>query len=135
MNMFPGLAAMDREVTDMDTGFIDHERIFSYLKSARPSDRVETGYIPSFCTGCYRLGRTGADFMDLAKPGLIKRYCLPNAMTTFKEYLVHYASPQTRIAGEALIERMLGDIPDEKTRDITVANLGKIEAGSQDLYL
>jgi 2-iminoacetate synthase len=99
------------------------------------NDIVGHGYIPSFCTGCYRLGRTGADFMDLAKPGLIKRYCLPNAMTSFKEYLVHYASPATRAAGEKLIAGMLADIPDEKTRAITRANLGRIEAGSQDLYL
>lgn len=99
------------------------------------SDVVRHGYIPSFCTGCYRLGRTGSDFMDLAKPGLIKLYCLPNAMTSFKEYLVHYASAETRAAGEKLISSMLADIPDEKTREATVANLAKIEAGSQDIYL
>ncbi|MCX6557988.1 MAG: [FeFe] hydrogenase H-cluster radical SAM maturase HydG [Candidatus Aminicenantes bacterium] len=99
------------------------------------NDIVGHGYIPSFCTGCYRLGRTGSDFMDLAKPGLIKQYCLPNAMTSFKEYLVHYASPATRAAGEKLIAGMLADIPDEKTRTTTRANLGRIEAGSQDLYL
>ncbi len=98
-------------------------------------DIVGHGYIPSFCTGCYRLGRTGADFMDLAKPGLIKLYCLPNAMTSFKEYLVHYASPPTRAAGEALIERMMADIPDAQVRETTVKNLGRIEAGAKDLYL
>lgn len=97
-------------------------------------DIVGHGYIPSFCTGCYRLGRTGADFMDLAKPGLIKLYCLPNAMTTFKEYLVHYASPQTRSEGEALIERMMADIPDAKVREETRKNLGRIETGAKDLY-
>jgi 2-iminoacetate synthase len=99
------------------------------------NDIVGHGYIPSFCTGCYRLGRTGSDFMDLAKPGLIKLYCLPNAMTSFKEYLVHYAAPATRAAGEALIAAMLADIPDARVREATVANLGRIEAGSQDLYL
>jgi 2-iminoacetate synthase len=98
-------------------------------------DIVRYGYIPSFCTGCYRLGRTGSDFMDLAKPGLIKLYCLPNAMTSFKEYLVHYASKETREAGEKLISSMLADIPDEKTRETTRLNLGKIASGSQDLYL
>ncbi|MCU0235706.1 MAG: [FeFe] hydrogenase H-cluster radical SAM maturase HydG [Acidobacteria bacterium] len=108
----------------------DHRNLEEVIR-----DIVGHGYIPSFCTGCYRLGRSGADFMDLAKPGLIKRYCLPNAMTSFKEYLVHYAAKETRAAGEELISAMLADIPDEKTRETTVANLGKIEAGSQDLYL
>ena len=98
-------------------------------------DIVGHGYIPSFCTGCYRLGRTGADFMDLAKPGLIKLYCLPNAMTTFQEYLVHYASPETRAAGESLIERMMADIPDAQVRETTRRNLARIEGGAKDLYL
>jgi 2-iminoacetate synthase len=108
----------------------DHRNLEEVIR-----DIAAHGYIPSFCTGCYRLGRTGADFMDLAKPGLIKLYCLPNAMTTFKEYLVHYASAETRAAGEKLIGDMLADIPDEKIRETTVANLGRIETGSQDLYL
>jgi 2-iminoacetate synthase len=99
------------------------------------TDIVRHGYIPSFCTGCYRLGRTGSDFMDLARPGLIKLFCLPNAMTSFKEYLVHYATGETRAAGEELISSMLADIPDEKIRETTLANLSKIGAGSKDLYL
>jgi len=108
----------------------DHRNLEEVIR-----DIVGHGYIPSFCTGCYRLGRTGSDFMDLAKPGLIKQYCLPNAMTSFKEYLVHYAAKETREAGEKIIAAMLADIPDENTRIITQANLGRIEAGSQDLYL
>jgi 2-iminoacetate synthase len=99
------------------------------------NDIVRYGYVPSFCTGCYRLGRTGSDFMDLAKPGLIKQFCLPNALTSFKEYLVNYAGEETRLAGEELIARMLGEIPDEKTRETTRLNLTKTETGSQDLYL
>jgi 2-iminoacetate synthase len=108
----------------------DHRNLEEVIR-----DIVGHGYIPSFCTGCYRLGRTGSDFMDLAKPGLIKLYCLPNAMTSFKEYLVHYASAETRSAGEKLIAGMLADIPDEKTRETTKRNLLAIEDGSQDLYL
>jgi len=99
------------------------------------NDIVRFGYVPSFCTGCYRLGRTGGDFMDLAKPGLIKQFCLPNALTSFKEYLVNYADVETRSAGEELISLMLTDIPDEKTREITRLNLAKIESGTRDLYL
>ena len=57
------------------------------------NDLARMNYIPSFCTACYRMGRTGADFMDLAKPGLIKAHCCPNALSTFMEYLIDYASP------------------------------------------
>ena len=70
-------------------------------------DVAGLGYVPSFCTGCYRLGRTGKDFMDMAKPGLIKRHCSPNALSTFMEYLLDYASPETRTAGEKLIAHTL----------------------------
>lgn len=98
-------------------------------------DIVGHGYIPSFCTGCYRMGRTGNDFMDLAKPGLIKHYCLPNALTTFKEYLVHYGSPRTRAAGEPLIEKMIQDIPGEGVQQKTREMLSRVAAGEKDLYL
>ncbi|HES58106.1 MAG TPA: [FeFe] hydrogenase H-cluster radical SAM maturase HydG, partial [Firmicutes bacterium] len=67
----------------------------------------EMGYIPSFCTACYRLGRTGQDFMDLAKPGQIKLHCQPNALSTLQEYALDYASPQTRRSCEAAIARSL----------------------------
>ena len=56
---------------------------------------TEQGHVPSFCTACYRLGRTGEHFMEFAIPGFIKRFCTPNALTTFMEYLVDYASPAT----------------------------------------
>jgi 2-iminoacetate synthase len=97
-------------------------------------DVVKMGYMPSFCTGCYRLGRTGEDFMDLAKPGLIKQFCLPNAVLTFKEYLEDYATPETRSAGLALIEKNLGDMPEGKRRDETRDRLVQIEQGKRDLY-
>ncbi len=98
-------------------------------------DIATLGYIPSFCTGCYRLGRTGQDFMDLAKPGLIKHFCLPNAITSFKEYLVNYATPETRAVGDALIQKMLADISDEKLRARTAASLREIENGATDVYV
>jgi len=110
------------------------------LGDHRPLDEVirdiaSHGYIPSFCTGCYRLGRTGEDFMDLAKPGLIHLYCLPNALTTFKEYLVDYASPETRAIGDDLIQDQLAAIPSDEVRRQTEANLIAIEQGERDLYL
>ncbi len=98
-------------------------------------DLIQHGYVPSFCTGCYRLGRTGGDFMDLAKPGLIKHYCLPNALTTFKEYLVNYAQKETKTAGEKLISEMLNDIPGEDVKNKTKDFLGRVEKGEQDLYV
>lgn len=78
------------------------------LGDHRPLDEVirdvaSMGYIPSFCTACYRLGRTGQDFMDLAKPGDIKLHCAPNALSSFKEYLQNFASPETAEIGNALI--------------------------------
>lgn len=98
------------------------------------SDVVRMGYIPSFCTGCYRLGRTGEDFMDLAKPGLIKKFCLPNAILTFKEYLEDYASPKTREAGMVAIQQHIGEIPTKTRRAETLRKLKKIEKGERDFY-
>jgi 2-iminoacetate synthase len=69
-------------------------------------------YIPSFCTACYRLGRTGEQFMEFAVPGFIERLCTPNALTTLQEYLVDYASPTTRQLGERLIQQNLAVMPD-----------------------
>jgi 2-iminoacetate synthase len=97
-------------------------------------DVVKMGYVPSFCTGCYRLGRTGEDFMDLAKPGLIRNFCLPNAILTFKEYLEDYAGEAVRKDGLAAIEAHLQDIPRETRREETRERLAQIEAGARDLY-
>jgi 2-iminoacetate synthase len=95
---------------------------------------VDQGYIPSFCTACYRLGRTGHDFMDLAKPGMIQHYCLPNAILTFQEYLEDYASNETREVGNRLVESMLADIPTEKRRIAVKDRIERIKAGERDLY-
>ncbi len=90
------------------------------------------GYIPSFCTACYREGRTGDRFMPLAKSGAIQNCCQPNALMTLKEYLTDYASEQTRLDGEALIQKELQNIPNENVRRITIENLKKIENGERD---
>ncbi len=98
-------------------------------------DVIKMGFIPSFCTACYRLGRVGEDFMDLAKPGLIKTHCQPNALTTLKEYLVDYADQETKILGEKLIENELNKIPHPKLRKKTKEFLDRIEKGERDLYV
>ena len=79
---------------------------------------MELGYIPSFCTACYREGRTGDRFMSLCKSGQIQNCCHPNALMTLEEYLMDYASPETREIGEKMIERELLNIPKEKVRKI-----------------
>ena len=77
------------------------------------------GYVPSFCTACYRLGRTGEYFMEFAIPGFIQNMCTPNALTTLLEYLIDYASPETLAEGEAMIQRELAKMSDgpRKTRN------------------
>ena len=93
---------------------------------------LELGYIPSFCTACYREGRTGDRFMSLAKRGLIGNCCGPNALLTLREYLEDYASPHTRALGEKIIERALPLIPSDKVRNITIDHLSKIIDGKRD---
>jgi len=94
------------------------------------------GYIPSFCTACYRLGRTGEHFMEFAIPGFIKRFCTPNALTTVLEYLVDYASPETRATGEKLIAAELAKMEESPLKRELVERLEKIRtAGERDLYL
>ena len=93
---------------------------------------MELGYIPSFCTACYREGRTGDRFMSLCKSGQIQNCCHPNALMTLKEYLIDYASEDTKRIGDALIEAELKNIPRDKVREICRENLVKIEQGIRD---
>ena len=93
---------------------------------------MEMGYIPSFCTACYREGRTGDRFMQLCKSGQINNCCLPNALMTLKEYLMDYARPATREVGEKLIAASIGDIPRDRTREIVCERLAMIENGQRD---
>ncbi len=97
-------------------------------------DIVDHGYIPSFCTGCYRLNRTGGDFMDLAKPGLIKHYCQQNGLTSFQEYLTNFADTELMKKGMKLIKSISETVP-EKHRTLLDNNLDKIKKGEKDLYI
>lgn len=92
------------------------------------------GFVPSFCTACYRQGRTGDRFMGLAKSGEIQNVCLPNALLTFKEYLIDYADEPTRAEGEVMMKEALASIPEESIRTTTIARLKEIEVGQRDLY-
>ena len=93
---------------------------------------MELGYIPSFCTACYREGRTGDRFMSLCKSGQIQNCCHPNALMTLKEYLMDYAAPETKAIGEKLIQAELENIPKEKVKEICKDHLEKIEQGIRD---
>jgi 2-iminoacetate synthase len=92
------------------------------------------GYIPSFCTACYRKGRTGEHFMEFSVPGFIKRYCTPNALLTLAEYLEDYATKETAEKGWALIEKKMGTELDEQHIAETRNRLDRIRAGERDLY-
>jgi 2-iminoacetate synthase len=93
------------------------------------------GYVPSFCTACYRLGRTGEHFMEFAIPGFIQNMCTPNALTTLTEYLIDYAGDETRAAGMKLIEQELQRLPEGQRKAELTERLEKIrESGARDLY-
>lgn len=94
----------------------------------------EMGYLPSFCTACYRSGRTGDDFMALAKSGQIQNMCQPNALLTFQEYLMDYASEATKMAGEKLIQTELNKM-NNKIREKIISKLNLIKEGQRDLFI
>ena len=93
---------------------------------------LKLGYIPSFCTACYREGRTGDRFMSLVKSGQIANCCQPNALMTLKEYLEDYASNDTKLKGEAVIIREITNIANEKVKNIAASRLGEIAEGKRD---
>jgi len=94
---------------------------------------IENDYIPSFCTACYRLGRTGEHFMEFSVPGFIKRYCTPNAILTLSEYIVDYASPELAEKGWKAIEKNMADL-DEGMKQSIRKKIKRIRNGERDLY-
>ena len=98
------------------------------------NDLIENNYIPSFCTACYRLGRTGEHFMEFSVPGFIKRFCTPNALLTMAEYLIDYAPAKTAEIGWKLIESQLIELKKTQEIDQIVKKIDRIKAGERDLY-
>ena len=118
-------------------GYVEEEKVVENSAQFDVSDRrtldevvrwlMELGYIPSFCSACYREGRTGDRFMSLCKSGQIQNCCHPNALMTLEEYLVDYASPETRAIGEKVIAEQLNNIPKEKVRAIAAKYIEEIK--------
>ena len=92
---------------------------------------MEMDYIPSFCTACYREGRTGDRFMSLCKSGQIQNCCHPNALMTLEEYLMDYASPETKAIGDKLIDREILNVPNLKARAVVEENLRLIRENNR----
>ena len=125
----PGGYAEDEKMDSSQFSLGDHRSLDEVVK-----DVASMGYIPSFCTGCYRLGRTGQDFMDMAKPGQIKIHCQPNALSTFQEYLSDYGSAETKAIGEQLIDSTIAEMTnaEQKKRSETLVN--QVRSGKRDVY-
>ena len=123
-----GYAEEDRDEEDSSQFDVSDNRSLDEVVSWL----MRNGHIPSFCTACYREGRTGDRFMSLCKSGQIQNCCHPNALMTLKEYLMDYASLETRNIGEALIEKELENIPKENVKNITKERLERIEKGERD---
>ncbi len=124
----------EKQNVDQD---IDFEQF--QINDSRPlneimDELIDHKYIPSFCTSCYRAGRTGEHFMEFSVPGFIKRFCQPNAMLTLAEYLEDYAPPETRIKGEKLLEEKLSEMEEDGFKGKLVEKLKLVKEGKRDLY-
>ena len=124
----PGGYAEDEQFDASQFSLGDHRSLDEVIR-----DVAELGYIPSFCTGCYRLGRTGQDFMDLARPGDIKNHCDPNGLSTFLEYLLDYGAPDTLEIGERLIARTLAEMTDRQ-RTTSERLIAQVRQGQHDVF-
>ena len=125
----PGGYSTERSAEQFSLG--DHRSLHEVIE-----DIVDHDHVPSFCTGCYRLGRVGQDFMDLAKPGEIKSHCYPNAIFTFAEYLEDFADDKLKESGYTLIRRTLsGNIESDKIKKLVDDNILRIKNGKRDIYV
>jgi 2-iminoacetate synthase len=127
-----GYADGDRDFDESQFCLGDHRSLDEVI-----ADLAQMGYIPSFCTACYRLGRTGDHFMELAKPGQIKFMCDPNALSTFMEYLVDYASEGTKTIGTKLIDDKLAQMAASDPNMAKTAGemIEKVNSGKRDVYI
>ncbi|MDR2642927.1 MAG: hypothetical protein LBC74_09050, partial [Planctomycetaceae bacterium] len=128
----------NNEIKDVQVQVLEREQF--ELGDIRPLDEVigqllKDGYVPSFCTACYRLGRTGKVFMEYAIPGFIQKMCTPNALTTLKEYLVDHASPETKAIGEKVLQNELDKLPNSPQKSEIIKRIERINnSQDRDLY-
>lgn len=108
----------------------DHRSPIEVLK-----ELVSDGYIPSYCTACYRMGRTGDRFMSLAKSKQIHNVCTPNALTTLMEFLIDYGDEELKTMGQDLILKEIDKIEREDIKNIVINNISSLKQGQRDLYL
>ncbi len=125
----PGAYSESDSMSGSQFSLGDHRSLDEVISSL-----IDKEYIPSFCTGCYRKGRVGHDFMDLAKPGLIKQFCMPNGIFTFKEYLLDYAKEGTRTKGLKLIEKITNEVNNSSLKKRMSDVLAEIDLGKRDIY-
>jgi 2-iminoacetate synthase len=119
----------DSEFSHSQFSLGDHRTLHEVIE-----DLTDNGLVPSFCTGCYRMGRTGNDFMDLAKPGLIKKFCLPNGLSSFAEYLHDYAPAELKESGMKIIEKITEN-QSELLSEIIRNNVDEVVSGKRDIYV
>ena len=123
-----GYSTAEKDSVDAQFSLGDHRSLDQVIREA-----AAMGYVPSFCTACYRLGRTGKDFMDLAKPGEIRLHCEPNGLATFLEYLLDYASEETRRVGEETIRAVVASLAGLE-RERSEEMLQQVRKGRRDVY-
>lgn len=133
-NIEMGGYSRKRETEDQDIDLEQFQINDNRTLNEIMDDLIEHKYIPSFCTACYRLGRTGEHFMEFSVPGFIKRFCQPNALMTMVEYLEDYAPPETREKGYQLVDEKLAEIDDEAFREKLKGRIDELKAGKRDLY-
>ncbi len=126
----PGGYSLSGEKENKQFSLGDHRSLDEVI-----NDLTNGGFIPSFCTGCYRKGRVGNDFMDLAKPGLIKKFCMPNGLVSYAEYLTDYASEELRDKGYALIDEITENVQSDSVREMIEKSVKEVKSGVRDIYL
>lgn len=126
----PGGYSLSGEKENKQFSLGDHRSLEMVI-----NDLTDGGFIPSFCTGCYRKGRVGNDFMDLAKPGLIKKFCMPNGLVSFAEYLSDFAPEELKDKGFRLIEKITKNVESENVKKMISDSVDQIKSGVRDIYL
>lgn len=126
----PGGYSLTGEEENKQFSLGDHRSLEEVIR-----DLTDGGFIPSFCTGCYRKGRVGNDFMDLAKPGLIKHFCMPNGLVSFAEYLSDFAPADLKKKGFDLIEKISEEAENDSVKEMIQDSVARVKAGERDIYL